>query len=186
MIFGDEAADELFSWRNGLILDRTIETKFDTHQIVFVPATAAERPIMNWRLRVVDQSLLKENSLPKPLTWKDSTAGGCSSGLAKDLRTVICIFITLSPSLRVVHHKRKGWKGLGRKEIAWGLRVGICCGAWCRPSSDKPATTRPKRCCNSSATPSRRAAHDKRSCSGPGAARTHFALRGGGRRRRQQ
>ena len=39
MIFGSGSANELFKPRNGLILDQDVETKFDKHQLVFIPET---------------------------------------------------------------------------------------------------------------------------------------------------
>ncbi|KAF7907418.1 uncharacterized protein EAF01_005004 [Botrytis porri] len=55
-IFGDEASDELFSVKNGLMLEKQIETCFDNLQLAVVPCLTDPS---SWELRVLDKHLLK-------------------------------------------------------------------------------------------------------------------------------
>ncbi|KAF7927583.1 uncharacterized protein EAE98_005965 [Botrytis deweyae] len=55
-IFGNEASDELFSVRNGLMLERQIESCFDNFQLAIVPCLGDQN---SWELRVLDKHLLK-------------------------------------------------------------------------------------------------------------------------------
>ncbi|KAI5776254.1 hypothetical protein EDC01DRAFT_636970 [Geopyxis carbonaria] len=64
MIFGEPAAAEMFSPRNGLLLSIPIENEFNKHRLVIVPANGAELQengtINDWVLRVIDRSILNK------------------------------------------------------------------------------------------------------------------------------
>ncbi|TEY54131.1 hypothetical protein BOTCAL_0242g00010 [Botryotinia calthae] len=55
-IFGDDASDELFSVKNGLMLEKQIESCFDNFQLAIVPCLTDQNC---WELRVLDKHLLK-------------------------------------------------------------------------------------------------------------------------------
>ncbi|APA11736.1 hypothetical protein SS1G_05221 [Sclerotinia sclerotiorum 1980 UF-70] len=57
-IFGQEAAEELFSAKNGLILEKQIEKHFDNCQLPIVPCLSEEDV---WELRVIDKHLLNQS-----------------------------------------------------------------------------------------------------------------------------
>ena len=71
-IFGPDSAHELFSARNGLLLHTSIEENFDRHLLVIVPDAPipADGPILRWRLRVLDQTVL-DQTVPRKLGAKD-------------------------------------------------------------------------------------------------------------------
>lgn len=58
-IFGLQSLGELYSVRNGLILDSEVARYFDNHEIAFVPETpiASAQPIKDWRVRVMDGNI---------------------------------------------------------------------------------------------------------------------------------
>ncbi|KAF7870346.1 hypothetical protein EAF04_004092 [Stromatinia cepivora] len=56
-IFGEEATEELFSVKNGLMLESQIEKYFDSCQLAIVPCLSDEDA---WELRVMDKHLLNE------------------------------------------------------------------------------------------------------------------------------
>lgn len=57
-VFGDGSANEMFSLRNGLILDSEVEEKFDLFVIAIVPAGPIESG--RWKDRVLDNSIRKQ------------------------------------------------------------------------------------------------------------------------------
>ena len=65
--FGLNSAHDLFSARNGLLLHSSIEEKFDRHLLVIVPDAPipADGPILRWRLRVLDQTILDQTVADK-------------------------------------------------------------------------------------------------------------------------
>ncbi|KAI9656989.1 MAG: hypothetical protein M1829_000362 [Trizodia sp. TS-e1964] len=73
LVFGKESAQELFSSRNGIIISKTIESKFDKHLVVIVPAPdqTTEQPITRWIFRVVDKSILRRWVVINQLTFED-------------------------------------------------------------------------------------------------------------------
>ena len=81
-IFGPDSSHELFSARNGLLLHTSIEEKFDRHLLVIVPDAPipADGPILRWRLRILDQTVLDQTVPlklgakgpgPSPIIYRD-------------------------------------------------------------------------------------------------------------------
>lgn len=72
MIFGAESAANLFSTRNGLLLDNVIKSAFDRHHIVIDPANLLPPggPVTEWKVRVLDKLIHGKALWPGP----DSTS----------------------------------------------------------------------------------------------------------------
>ncbi|KAK2836090.1 hypothetical protein FQN49_006697, partial [Arthroderma sp. PD_2] len=60
-IFGNDAKNEINSPRNALLLNSSIEKRFDAHQIVIVPVDATMTEPREWKFVVVDKSIMNHN-----------------------------------------------------------------------------------------------------------------------------
>lgn len=119
-----DSADELFSARNGMTIDREVEKVFDIHQVVFVPATPVpvEGPIKDWKFKILDKTLLKKEAPNGPKgeerTWADL------DGKLLEFRTEArpaaryLYYHYVVSLLRSQRHCRKGWEANMTKEIA--------------------------------------------------------------------
>lgn len=57
-VFGHDSANEMFSARNGFLMNAQVEQVFDNYQIVIVPRGLPKDH--EWKVRIVDKSLLKK------------------------------------------------------------------------------------------------------------------------------
>lgn len=70
-IFGLESDGDLFRVRNGLIISKEVELKFDAFQLVILPAKPRNEanPVDDWVLRVVDHVIDKDEVDEIGKTW---------------------------------------------------------------------------------------------------------------------
>ena len=131
-IFGPDSAHELYSARNGLLLHGSVEDKFDRHLLIIVPDTPipANGPIIRWRLRVLDQTILDQEvkwtgdlsarSNHSPITYRELD-GELLQFRSKRTRPAAryLYFHYVVALLQARRHRRQGWLQQQTAELAW-------------------------------------------------------------------